>query len=147
MSQELRNKYKEEDFSLLIEAGFVATKQLNETDARACFEAAQVLSPNHTAPKIGLGYIALNKMEIKEACRIFEEVCKEEPDNYLAQTFLGMSYMLTKDKRTKGEKLVKEAKEKTDDPTVIELGETSLDWCEKDLKKSKAPFFEKKEEK
>ena len=50
------------DFALLIEAGFVAVKQLDELSARRLFEAAQVLRPDSTAPQIGLGYIALNKL-------------------------------------------------------------------------------------
>jgi len=130
-----------EDFSLLIEAGFVAVKQLDETSANRIFNAAQVMSPDSTAPQIGLGYIALSKLEIKQATKIFEEVTQKEPDNYLAQTFLGMCFLLTKPKRKKGEQLIKAAMEKTTDPTIKNLGEISLDWARKDLTKEKAPFF------
>ena len=135
-----------EDFSLLIEAGFVAVKQLDAISSSRIFVAAQMISPGHTAPQIGLGYIALNQLNVKEATHIFEDVTKKEPGNYLAQTFLGMCYLLSKPKRKKGEKLIKEAMEKTDDPTVKSLGEVSLLWAEKDLKKAKAPFFEQKKE-
>jgi len=93
-----------EDFSLLIEAGFIAVKQLDETSASRIFNAAQVMSPNSTAPQIGLGYIALNKLEIKEATKIFEEVLKKEPENHLAQTFLGICFLLNKPKRKKRRK-------------------------------------------
>jgi len=144
MAEDLLEVLKDEDFSLLIEAGFVACKQLDETSASRIFQAAQALSPDNTAPKIGLGYIALNKLEVKEATRIFEEVIEEEPDNYLAQTFLGISYMLSKPKRKKGEKLIQEAIAKSEDPTIESLGKVSLEWCEKDLKKEKSPFFKKK---
>lgn len=130
-----------EDFALLIEAGFVAVKQLDETSATRIFNAAQALSPGNVAPQIGLGYIALNKLEIKKATKIFEEVTDKEPENWLAQTFLGMCYLLTKPKRKKGEKLVKEAMEKSSDPTIKSLGTITLEWAEKDLKKDKAPFF------
>lgn len=131
-----------EDFSLLIEAGFVAVKQLDETSATRIFHAAQALSPQSTAPQIGLGYIALNKLEVKEATKIFEVVVKQEPDNHLAQTFLGICFLLTRDKRKKGEKLIKETIAKTNDPTIKNLGTISLEWSEKDLsKKSLAPFF------
>lgn len=143
-----------EDFPLLIEAGFVAVKQLDETSAARIFNAAQTLSPQSTAPQIGLGYIALNKLEIKEATQIFESVVEKEPENYLAQTFLGMCYLLQKGKRKKGEKLITDAMEKTSDPTIKNLGTISLEWAEKDLyKKSEEakPFFaqgqEKEEEK
>jgi Tfp pilus assembly protein PilF len=94
-----------EDFSLLIEAGFIAVKQLDEISATRIFHAAQEINPDSTAPQIGLGYIALNKLEVKHATKIFEEVAQKEPENYLAQTFLGICFLLTKAKRKKGKKL------------------------------------------
>jgi len=140
MEQEKLQDFKE-DFPLLIEAGFIAVKQLDGTSAARIFNAAQILNPESTAPQIGLGYIALNKLEIKEATRIFEEVAAKEPENYLAQTFLGMCFLLNKAKRKKGEKLIREAIEKTDDETIKNLGSISLEWAEKDLSKQKSPFF------
>lgn len=136
-----------DDFSLLIEAGFVAVKQLDAISSSRIFIAAQMISPGHTAPQIGLGYIALNQLNVKEATHIFESVTEKEPENYLARTFLGMCYLLSKPKRKKGEKIIKEAMEKSDDPTVKSLGEISLEWAEKDLTKAKAPFFEQPEKK
>lgn len=144
MSDDKMQDFKE-DFSLLIEAGFVAVKQLDETSANRIFQAAQAMSPGNTAPQIGLGYIALNKLEIKEATKVFEEVVKKEPENHLAQTFLGICFLLTKPKRKKGEKLIQEAMEKTTNPTIKNLGEVSLEWAEKDLKKKEAPFFAAKQ--
>jgi len=143
-SQSSLREFKE-DFPLLIEAGFVAVKQLDETSATRIFQAAQAISPHSTAPQIGIGYIALNKLEIKEATKIFEEIVKKEPENYLAQTFLGICFLLNKPKRKKGEKLIREAMEKTSDPTIKSLGEVSLEWAEKDLKKELAPFFATKQ--
>ena len=140
MSDDKTEDFKE-DFSLLIEAGFVAVKQLDETSATRIFQATQVLSPNSTAPQIGLGYIALNKLEVKEASRIFEDVVAKETVNYLAQTFLGMSYLLTKPKRKKGETLIRDAMKNTTNPTIKSLGEISLEWAEKDLKKKESPFM------
>ncbi|MCB1113061.1 MAG: SctF chaperone SctG [Chlamydiales bacterium] len=130
-----------DDFALLIEAGFVAVKQLDETSASRLFHAAQAMNPMSTAPQIGLGYIALNKLEVKEATRIYEDVLKKEPDNYLAQTFLGMCLLLTKAKRKKGKKMIEEAKAKSNDPTVKNLCDISLTWAEKDLEKKNIPFF------
>lgn len=141
MNEEKFDEFKE-DFSLLIESGFVAVKQLDEIGAIRIFAAAQCLSPLNTAPKIGLGFIAMNKLEIKEATSIFEAVVKQEPDNHLAQTFYAMCFLLTKGKQKKGEKLIREIMEKTTDPAIKNLGAISLEWSEKDLsKKSKAPFF------
>ncbi len=133
-----------DDFALLIEAGFVAVKQLDEVSATRIFNAAQVMNPMSTAPQIGLGYIALNKLELKKATTIFEGVAKKEPENCLAQTFLGMCFLLTKPKRKHGEEIIKKAMEKTDDPTIKNLGELSLTWAEKDLNKVKNPFFGEK---
>ena len=146
MDEEKIAEFKE-DFSLLIEAGFVAVKQLDETSARRIFHAAQALSPRNVAPQVGLGYIALNKLDTKEAIKIFERVLQAEPDHYLAQTFLGICFLLTKGKQKKGEKLIQEAMEKATDPTIINLGKISLDWSNKELsKKSAMPFFAKQKE-
>lgn len=130
-----------EDFPLLIEAGFVAVKQLDEASATRIFQAAQLINPESTAPQIGLGYIALNKLDIKEASQIFESVLAKEPDNHLAHTFLAICMLLNKTQRSEGEKLIKEIVAKANDPTIKALGEISLEWAEKDLKKLKAPFF------
>lgn len=141
MEQEKFDEFKE-DFALFIEAGFVAVKQLDEMSATRIFQAAQALNPTHTAPQLGIAYIALNKMEIKQATQLYEEILRVEPDNYLAQTFLGICNLLTKGKQAKGEKLIHEAGEKTTDPTVKHLADTALEWAGKDLiKKAKAPFF------
>lgn len=131
------------DFSLFLEAGFVAVKQLDETGARNLFHAAQLLRPDSVAPLIGLGYIELNKLELKAAKQIFQEVLDKEPENALAQTFLGIAEVLNKEERTAGEQLIREAMAKSGDPTVVNLGKIALEWNEKDLKKkdSKAPFF------
>lgn len=145
MKEDKLDQFKS-DFSLLIEAGFIAVQQLDETSASRIFHAAQVISPDSTAPQVGLGYIALNKLEIKEATKIFETVIKKEPKNHLATTFLGICFLLTAPKRKKGEKLIREAIEQTTDPSIKNLGELSLVWAEKDLKKEKAPFFAGKPE-
>ncbi|NGX57947.1 MAG: hypothetical protein K940chlam3_00848 [Chlamydiae bacterium] len=129
-----------DDFPLLLEAGFVAVKQLDEASARHLFNAAQLLSPESSAPRIGLGYIALNKLEVKEATEIFTEITEDEPENHLAMTFLGICYLLTKAKRSQGEKMIKKIIEETSDETIVNLGSIALQWAEKDLKKLKSPF-------
>lgn len=129
------------DFALLLEAGFLAVKQLDEISALRLFNAAQVINPTSTAPQIGLGYIALNKLDLKEAVRLFKQVIEKEPENHLAQAFYGICLLLNKQKREEGEKLIHDIITKSDDPTIKALGEVSLEWAEKDLKKMKAPFF------
>lgn len=129
------------DFSLLIEAGFVAVKQLDKISATRIFHAAQVIKPNSTAPQLGLGYISLNELDIKEARKAFEEIVGKEPENYLAQTFLGICFLLMKPKRKQGEELIHQVLAKAADPTIKNLAQLSLEWAEKDFKTSKAPFF------
>lgn len=136
MSEEIVSKKLESfrsDFALLIEGGFIAAKQNDEVLATRIFCAAQILNRHHSAPQIGLGYIALNKMQIKQALTFFNAVLKQEPSNMLAKTFAGMCYLLSKNKRKQGETMVKEAMEKTDDETIKNLGALALKWSEKDL--------------
>jgi hypothetical protein len=146
MSEALLGEFLD-DFPLLIEAGFVAVKQLDEVNASRLFHAAQAISPKSTAPQIGLGYIALNKLELKEAIKYFDGVLKVEPENYLAQTFYGICLLLNKTRRSEGEKLIREASAKTDDATVKALGAISLEWADKDLSKKGPPFFAALEDK
>lgn len=129
------------DFALLVEAGFVAVKQLDEISARRIFAAAELINPESTASQMGLGYIALNKLELKEAVKIFEKVVQREPDNDLAQVFLGMCFLLIKPKRDRGEKLITDIMKKTTSATVKNLCSISLEWAEKDLKKKDLPFL------
>jgi tetratricopeptide (TPR) repeat protein len=124
-----------EDYALLIEAGFIAVKQLDEIAARRLFKAAELLNPDNPASQLGLGYIALNKLQVTEATKIFEHILKKDPEHHLAQALLGICYLLTKGKLKKGEKLIEEAKAKTDDPTVKNLADICISWAEKDLKK------------
>lgn len=140
MDQEKWQEFKA-DFPLLIEAGFVAVKQLDEISARRLFHAAQLINPESTAPQIGLGYIALNKLEIREAIEIFRQVVELEPENHLAQTFLGISYLFSRKERDKGIALIKKTIKETKDETIINLGTVALDWAESDLKKIKKPIF------
>ncbi len=145
MEESLFESFKD-DFSLLVEAGFVAVKQLDEVSATRLFLAAKAVSPKHTAPDIGLGYIALNKLDIKEATRILTDVIEREPDNALASTFLGMCYLLTKSKRGEGEALIGKIMKETSDPAIVNLCKISLEWANKDLKKIKSPFLGEKNE-
>jgi hypothetical protein len=68
-------------------------------------------------------------------------VVRREPDNHLAQVFLGICFLLTKPKRKKGEQLIRNSMAKTTDPTIKNLGEISLEWARKDLSKKDSPFF------
>jgi len=134
MSEESLIDYFKDDFVLLIEAGFVAVKQLDEIAARRLFKAAELLNPDHPASQLGLGYIALNKLQVNEATKIFETIITKDPSHYLAQALLGVCYMMSKNKRKKGEELIEDAKAKSDDPTIQNLAKICSEWANKDLK-------------
>jgi predicted Zn-dependent protease len=134
MSEESLVDHFRDDYVLLIEAGFVAVKQLDEIAARRLFKAAELLNPDNPASQLGLGYIALNKLQVNEATKIFEGIIKKEPKHYLAQALLGVCYMMNKAKRKKGEQLIQDAQENSDDPTIKKLASSCIDWAEKDLK-------------
>lgn len=134
MSEESLLDYFKEDFALFVEAGFVAVKQLDEIAARRLFKAAELLHPDNPASQLGLGYIALHKLQVNEAAKIFEGILKKDPEHYLAQSLLGICYMMTKNKRKKGEKLISDAKSKSDNPTIKNLADVCMEWANNDLK-------------
>lgn len=144
MSEENILDFFAEDFSLFIEAGFIAVKQLDEIASRRLFKAAEILNPDSPAPQLGFGYIALNKLHAAEAAGIFQEILAKDSEHHLAKTMLGISYLLTKDKKGEGERLILEAREKSSDPAVQNLAEVCLVWLHKDLEgkafPAKAPF-------
>jgi tetratricopeptide (TPR) repeat protein len=131
--ESLLDNFKE-DFALFIEAGFIAVKQLDEIAARRLFKTAELLNPENPASQLGLGYVALNKLQINEATKLFEGILKKDPEHYLAQALLGICYMMSKNKRKKGETMVLEAKEKSDDPTIKNLADVCMEWASSDLK-------------
>lgn len=136
-----------EDFALFIEAGFIAVKQLDEIAARRLFKTAELLNPDNLASQLGLGYVALNKLQIAEATKTFESILKKDPNHHLAQALLGICFLLTKNKRKKGEQLIEEAKAKSDDPTIHNLAEVCMDWAHKDLKaKALSPLVSSQED-
>jgi tetratricopeptide (TPR) repeat protein len=141
MSEDSLLQEFKEDFALFIEAGFIAVKQLDEIAARRLFKTAELINPDNPASQLGLGYIALNKLQVSEAGKIFEAILKKDPNYHLAKALLGICYLLTKGKAKKGEELIQEAKEKSDDPTIKNLADICIQWAEKDLRsKSHSPL-------
>jgi tetratricopeptide (TPR) repeat protein len=131
------NKYKQ-DFVLFLELGFVAINQGDEKSCRALFDAAQLLDPANSLPKVGVGYLHLQKLELTKAMNCFEKVIKEEPENEMAKTFLGICMSMAPNKEDKGEKILKETL-KSDDPLIKKLSTDSLDFVEKFVKKEPPP--------
>ena len=128
------DKYKDE-FILLCESGFVAVNQMDEDSALKLFKASQMLQPDNALPKVGLGYLHLMKLELTQACKMFEDVLADEPDNEMAKTFLGISLSFTPNQVAKGEKILTQTAEKASDPTIKNLATSALDFVEKFVKK------------
>ncbi|MCH1429367.1 MAG: SctF chaperone SctG [Chlamydiales bacterium] len=129
-----------EDFALFIELGFVAVKYGSEQICASLFTAAQAIDQEHSAPLMGHAYIALNKMELDKAKTIYKKVLDKEKDNRMAKMFLGICHVLDKKNVDEGEKMIQEALDGAEDPSVTNLGETSLDWIKKEFKGDKGMF-------
>jgi len=133
-------KFKNKDqFLLLAEAGFIAINQSDEDAAIKLFKASELLDPENVLPKIGIGYMHLCKLELKQAAKAFEDILAAHPDNEMAQAFLGLSLSLNPVELAKGEKVLAEAAKKSKDPMVKNLAENSLDFVEKFVKKAPSP--------
>lgn len=134
-------------FILLCEAGFVAVNQADEDAATKLFKASSLLKPENTLPKVGQGYLHMMKLELKQACKLFDEVIEKEPGNDMAKAFLGLSYALTATDIEKGEKLLEETAKKGEDEQVKKLASTALDFVENFIKKAPTPVEPQKPKK
>lgn len=146
-----------EDFGLFIELGFIAIKQGDEDAAQKLFSAAQTLRPDHSAPLLGMGQIALNKLELTRAGDYFKTVLAKEPNNAMAKVLLGFCFLLPKlgVKRRKGvptspeelsvlaeggKRLIVDGMKGTQDPGIQVLGKSALDLMEKVQKYQDTPL-------
>lgn len=131
-------KYKD-DFILLCEAGFIAVNQADEDAATKLFKASHLLNAENSLPTIGMGYMHMCKLELRQACKMFEEVLAKEPHNEMAKTFLGLSLALTATEIAKGEKMLEESAKKSHDPMIKTLASSAIDFVEKFIKKAPTP--------
>lgn len=115
------------DAPLLVEAGFVAIKQVDEESAKNCFYASMVLDPELSLPVLGLGLVHLMKLDLDEAKKMFEAVLKKEPDNEMAKTYLGIAnlYTVTDQGLKEGQKWIDEAMSSTKEDELKKLGKMS----------------------
>ncbi len=132
------DKFKDH-FILFVEAGFIAVNQADEDAALKLFRAAELLNPTNALPQIGKGYLHLCKLELKQACKVFEDVLHKDPNNEMAKTFLGLSMSLNPNDVTKGEKILEDSAKKAKDPLIKTLANNALEFVEKFVKKSPTP--------
>jgi tetratricopeptide (TPR) repeat protein len=126
-------------FILMAEAGFVAINQADEDAAIKLFKAAQLLDPENLLPKVGMGYLHLCKLELKQAAKIFEEILAHDPHNEMAKTFLGLCLSLNPTELAKGEKILEKSCQETQDPELKKLAVSALEFVEKFVKKAPSP--------
>lgn len=131
-------KYKS-DFILLAEAGFIAINQADEDAAIKLFKASELLDSENLLPKVGMGYMHLCKLELKQAAKVFEGILSKEPHNEMARAFLGLTLSLNPAECAKGEKVLEEAHKEAHDPMIKKLTKDSLEFVEKFVKKSPTP--------
>ena len=132
------NKYKQ-DYILFVESGFIAVNQGDEDAAIKLFKAAATLDPKNDLPQVGMGYMHLCKLELKQACKIFEEVLEKDSANEMAKAFLGIALSLTPNQVSQGEKVLEEIATNTHDNNIKTLAETAIDFVEKFVKKAPTP--------
>lgn len=130
----------QQDFVLFLEAGFIAVNQMDELSALSLFQASRMLSPNNVLPAIGIGYLHLCKMELKQAARAFEEVLSYDPSNQMAKTFLGLVLALNPSEMTKGEKILHETAGQNEDMAVKKLSSDAIEFVDVYLKKAPSPL-------
>ncbi len=126
-------------FILLAEAGFIAINQGDEDAAIKLFKASQLLDPSNLLPRVGMGYLHLCKLELKQAAKLFEDILAKEPNNEMAKAFLGLSLSLNPQEVAKGEKVLHDTATQAKDPMIKSLADSAIDFVEKFVKKSPSP--------
>lgn len=130
--------YKEH-YVTMIEAGFIAVNQSDEDSAIKLFKAADLLTPGNFMSQLGIGYLHLCKLELKQSCKIFSDVLEKDPNNEIAKAFLGLSLSLNPKEVDKGTEILKEADKGTKDPFLKNLTGNALSFVDKFIKKSPTP--------
>lgn len=130
----LLDTYKS-DFILLCEAGFIAVNQMDEQAATNLFKASSLLKPENSLPKVGMGYMYLLQLRLKEACDTFNNVLETDPENEMAKTFLGISLSFSPNQVAKGEKILTESAKHSKDPSVKLVADSALEFVDKFVKK------------
>lgn len=137
----------QDHFLLFCESGFIAVNQSDEDSAVKMFQAAQTMNQENLLPQVGLGYLHMMKLELKQAEKHFQHVLKKDPAHETAKTFLAFCYTLTTAQVSDGEQLLTELASTTKDPMIKELNESILDFVDNFVKKDPTPMDIKKNNK
>ena len=144
----IQDEFKQ-DLSLFVETGLIAIKQGDEESAKKLFNAVGILDPQNPAKKLGFGLIALHKMDIPNAQKSFTEVISADKNNWRAQSFLALSYILSTlqdgsdqqkiEALKKGSELAKEVLANSKDESDKQLAQSLIDWQTEMVEKMAKP--------
>ncbi len=132
-----KEKYKE-DYILMVEAGYIAVNQADEDSAFKLFRAAEQLNTTDQLAKMGIGYLYLHMLDLKNACKVYEEVLEKDPSNEMAKAMLGIALSLDPNMTSKAEKVLHEAHH-SKNQAIQTLSDTALDFVNKFIKKAPSP--------
>ncbi len=130
----------QDHFLLFCESGFIAVNQADEDSAVKMFRAAQTINKENLLPKVGLGYLHMMKLELKQASEHFKEVLHKDPSHETAKTFLAFCYTLSTSKVSEGEKMLADLSAVTKDPMIKNLNESILNFVDNFVKKDPSPM-------
>lgn len=126
-------------FVVFLEAGFVAVNYADADSAQKLFRAAELLNPKAALPKVGIGYLHLHRLEVKQAADTFKAVIDIDPKNDMARAFLGLCMSMTPDQVAEGEKILKTTVKETSDEQVKNLATDALKFIDEHIKKPPSP--------
>jgi len=126
-------KSYQNDWLLLLEAGFIAIDQMDETSASELFKAVETLRADKPVSRIGSGFLYLHKLDVNNACKVFKKILKEDPQNDVAKAMLGLALSLEPDTLEQGEHLLQEVHQRKS-PFAKSLTDTAISFVGKFLK-------------
>lgn len=132
-------KSYQKDWLLLLEAGFIAIGQMDESSASELFKAVETLRADKPISRIGSGFLYLHKLDVKSACKVFKEILEQDPQNDAAKAMLGVSLSLDPETLELGEHLLREVQQRKS-PFAQSLIESATSFVDKFLKPTPSPI-------
>jgi hypothetical protein len=128
-----------EDFVLMLEAGFVAIMHQDEDSAQKLFKAAQILDAENIMPKIGMAYMHFLKLEIKQAIIHLKQALAQEPENEFAKALYGVCLTFSPDLSAEGAKMLHESAKSSHDPEIKKLSKNATEFYDHYIKAPTSP--------
>ncbi|MBN4067003.1 hypothetical protein JYU14_02860 [Simkania negevensis] len=148
----------DEDFKLFVETGYIAVNQGDEEAALHLFAAADALRSNSFESRMGYAFIAVQKMELARAMKIYNTLLEEDANNNMAKAFLGLTLFLSVfihkkldndlsksgvlpvEMEKRAFELLNEALKNDEDEAAKGLARSTLEWFEQERSVEGGPF-------